>query len=271
MAYCTRCGNQLSEGALFCHSCGAPVGAAPALTPSLQRPQRAPMSALTIAIIAIVVVAAIVAVAAIIVASGTPIIPGTVIGSGHSVTQEENLTGFTSVTVSSGFRFTITYSSSYSVNVTTDDNLLSYLQVTRTGDSLSVGLKPGYAYLSATPKVAISMPDITRLDLSGGSSGTMNGFVMSHDFAVTASGGSGVTVSGEGRSLTLEASGGSHLDLTNFSVTNANVDLSGGSQATVHLSGTLDANLSGGSQLYYLGSGTVGNVNLSGGSIVSKR
>ncbi len=229
------------------------------------------MSALTIAIIALVAVAAVVAVAAIISASGTSLFPGTVIGSGHVVTHQENFTGFNTVTVTSGFRFTITHSSSYGINVTTDDNLFNYLQISQTGNSLSVGFKPGYAYISGAPKVSIYMPDINQLDLSGGSSGTTNGFMMSHDFAITASGGSGVTSNGGARDLTLEASGGSHLDLSNFNLTNAHVDLSGGSQATIHLSGTLDANLSGGSQLYYSGNPTLGNINVSGGSVISKR
>ena len=247
------------------------MGVPPAPSPNVRRPQKSPLSALTIAIIAVAAMVAIIAIIALIAASSTSFIPKMVVGSGHLVTHQENFTGFTSVTVESGFGFAITQSSSYSVNVTTDDNLLSYLQVTKTGNYLSVGLKPGYAYLSATLKVAIYMPDIAQLDLSGGSSGAMNGFVMSHDFTVTASGGSWATVRGGARNLALEASGGSHLDLTNFNLTNANVDLSGGSQATISLSGRLDASLSGGSQLYYLGNATLGNINVSGGSLISKR
>ena len=226
---------------------------------------------MTIAIIAVAAVVAIIVIVALIFASGASFFPPTVVGSGHLVTHQESFTGFTSVTVESGFRFAIIQSSSYSVNVTTDDNLLSYVQVTKTGNDLSVGLKPGYSYLSPTLKVTIYMPDIAQLDLSGGSSGTMNGFMMSHDFTVSASGGSRVTVGGGARNLALEASGGSHIDLTNFNLTNANVDLSGGSQATINLSGRLDANLSGGSQLYYLGNPTMGNVSVSGGSLISKR
>ena len=247
------------------------MGVPPAPSPNLRIPQKSPLSTLTIAIIAVAAVVAIITIIALIVASGASFIPQTVVGSGHLVTHQENFTGFTSVTVESGFRFAIIQSSSYSVNVTTDDNLLGYLQVTKTGNYLSVGLKPGHAYLSATLKVTIYMPDIAQLDLSGGSSGTMNGFVMSHDLTITASGGSWATLGGGARNLALEASGGSHLDLTNFNLTNANVDLSGGSQATISLSGRLDASLSGGSQLYYLGNATLGNVNVSGGSLISKR
>ncbi len=229
------------------------------------------MSALTIALIVIVAVAAVVAVIAIMAATGTSIIPGTVIGSGHSVTHQENFTGFTVVTVSGGFRFTITHSSSYGINVTTDDNLFSYVQITHSGNMLSVGLKPGYTYLSAPPVVEIRMPDITRLDISGGTSGTLSGFALSHDFAATASGGSVATISGAAPDLTLEASGGSRLNLPDFNTTNAHVELSGGSQATINVNGRLDANLSGGSQLFYSGNPTLGSIDVTGGSAISKR
>lgn len=36
MAFCTKCGNQLAEGAQFCTSCGAAVGAAPVAQPPAQ-------------------------------------------------------------------------------------------------------------------------------------------------------------------------------------------------------------------------------------------
>ena len=39
MAFCTRCGAQIPDGAKFCTSCGAPVAAAPAANPT-PRPAR---------------------------------------------------------------------------------------------------------------------------------------------------------------------------------------------------------------------------------------
>jgi hypothetical protein len=196
---------------------------------------------------------------------------GTAVGSGNMTTREEHLTDFAAVTVNSGFRFVITQSSSYGITVTVDDNLVDYIQVTKTGTTLSVGFKPGYSVQSTSPKVEITMPDLTRLELSGGAKGSATGFTSSHDFTVSASGGGTVGMSGQAVGLTIEASGGSQLDLSGFHVTNAHVDMSGGSQATVNLDGRLDANLSGGSHLFYVGNPTMGNINTSGGSTVTKR
>jgi hypothetical protein len=224
------------------------------------------MSAITIialAIVAVIVVASIVAL-------GLPVLLGGITGSGHLVTKQENFTGFTSVTIADGFRCTISRSATYSVNVTIDDNLVNYIQVTRTGNVLSVGLVPGH-FVLASPQVSISMPDISSVDVSGGTTGSAAGFASSHPISVTASGGSALTWSGRATNLTAEASGGSRLDLSNLHVTNAQVDLSGGSSATVNVAGRLDANLSGGSQLNYLGNPTLGNIDTSGGSGISRQ
>jgi len=54
-------------------------------------------------------------------------------------------------------------------------------------------------------------------------------------------------------------------------VVNADVSLSGGSRATINLDGRLDADLSGGSNLLYIGDPTMGDINTSGGSTVGKK
>ncbi len=80
-----------------------------------------------------------------------------------------------------------------------------------------------------------------------------------------------MSATGNASSLTANASGGSRIDLSSLHVTGAKVDLSGGSWAKVNLDGRLDASVSGGSQLYYIGSPTLGSISTSGGSIVAKQ
>ena len=71
--------------------------------------------------------------------------------------------------------------------------------------------------------------------------------------------------------MTIDASGGSQIDLSAFYVKGANVEASGGSQVTVSASGRLDVDASGGSRVYYLGSPTLGKVEESGGSDVRRK
>jgi hypothetical protein len=101
--------------------------------------------------------------------------------------------------------------------------------------------------------------------------GTVVGFVLSHDFRVELSGGSSLGMHGTANDLVAISSGGSSLDLSDFAVNNTQIEFSGGSQGTINLSGRLDANLSGGSRLFYIGNPTLGDINTSGGSTISPR
>ena len=67
------------------------------------------------------------------------------------------------------------------------------------------------------------------------------------------SGGSRVVLTGSADDLVVKGSGGSQLDLETFSVANA------------------DVNLSGGSKVIYIGEPTLGDINLSGDSTLSKK
>ncbi len=136
------------------------------------------------------------------------------------------------------------------------------------------------------------MPELYELELSGGTHGTIEGFSSSHEFVAELSGGSSLsgdfTTSGDAQftlsggshlirldgaanDLRISASSGSSLGLSDFYVHDASVNLSGGSHATINLDGRLDADLSGGSHLLYIGDPTMGDIDTSGGSTVSRK
>ena len=227
------------------------------------------ISSLIVALIAIVVIASVVALAITLVLFGFWSPFGQVVGSGTLDTEMKDFTDFTVVEVGWGFKTEIYQSDSYSINLTADNNIFDYIEVSHSGDTLTIGLKWGYSYQNVTLRAEITMPDIYRLELSGGVMGNISGFTSSHDFFVELSGGSHLNgFSCVANELTVSGSGGCHLDFSDFIVHNATVNLSGGSHATINLNGRLDGNLSGGSHLKYLGNPTVVDVNTSGGSIV---
>jgi preprotein translocase subunit SecD len=113
------------------------------------------------------------------------------------------------------------------------------------------------------------MPDLRNLQLSGGSLADAQNFNVPGNLGIDLSGGSRVTMSGQATDLTATGSGGSNFNLEDLQANDASVDLSGGSQCRVNISGRLDAMLSGGSQLHYKGNPTLGEIDSSGGSIIS--
>jgi hypothetical protein len=191
------------------------------------------------------------------------------VGSGNLVSEEKDLIDFSKIDVEDGFEVDITHSSSYKITITADDNVIDDVQVSKSGDTLNIGLKPGI-YETLNLHAEIMMPDLDELKFSGGTRGTAQGFSSTQDFEIYLSGGSRIDLDGNAENLTVDASGGSNLELSDFQINNAIISLSGGSFGTINLDGTLDADLSGGSILKYIGNPTLGDIQTSGGSVVSK-
>lgn len=271
MTYCRKCGAKLEEDAKFCSKCGTPVALQAVERRETIRQARKPISPLAIAGIATLVIIIVVGLiaGALILAGIFPV--GRVVGSGNVQMQERSFSNFSTVDVNSGFKVQISQAASYRISITTDSNVLNYVQVFETGSTLTIRLQPGIGFQTTVLKAEITMPDLQVLRFAGGVNGTAEGFVLQHDFRVELSGGSSFEMEGRANNLVALCSGGSSLTLSSFPVTNADIQFSGGSQGTISLSGILNANLSGGSRLYYIGNPTFGTINTSGGSTISRK
>ena len=147
-------------------------------------------------------------------------------GSGETVTQEMDITGFDKLDISQGFNEQVNQGSDFSVLISIDDNLVEFLQVEKVGDMLNIGLEQNRIFTTVTLQAEVTMPSLTGLEVSGGSD---------------------VTFSGDGDDIFVAASGGSDADLASFSVVNACIDASGDSDVTINTSETLNVDASGGS------------------------
>jgi len=231
--------------------------------------------------------------------------PGSLVGSGNLETEEYAFTDFSRIEISSAFEFEIEQSSSYSINITADDNVMEYIRVSKDGQTLKIGLRTGLRIGSITLSIgpgifpipgsvtlraSVTMPQLNGLTVSGASRGTVSGFSSTEDLDITVSGASSVTgdiiagnvdfgisgastiqLGGSANDIDANVSGASRLNLDDFTVNNADVNFSGASSGTVNLSGRLDANLSGASTLWYIGEPTSTDINTSGASTVSKK
>ncbi len=235
---------------------------------------------------------------------------GVVTGSGNPITGNYNFGDFTRVEVGYAFEVDITQSASYSVSITADDNLFNYIEVSISDETLKIRLKSGRSYISTTHRARITMPELRRLELAGASRGVVSGFSSLEDFELDLSGASSlqmvgisagdiefdisgaswvsgditagdarfdisgasrVELEGLAEDIVIDASGASSVELDDFPVNNAEVKLSGASRGTVNLNGRLDVNLSGASNLQYIGQPTMGSIDISGGSTISSK
>jgi hypothetical protein len=215
---------------------------------------------------------------------------GVFTGSGNLETKEYTFTDFTSVEISSAFEFDISQSSSYVVSITADDNVIEKVEVTKEGNTLKIGLKTIPRLGPATLKAEVTMPQLHGLVVSGASSGTISDFSSAENLDITVSGASKVTgditaadvdfdvsgastiqLEGSAKDMVANVSGASRLNMGGFMVNNANVTFSGASNGTINVMGKLDADLSGASKLSYIGEPTMGTINTSGASTITKK
>jgi hypothetical protein len=213
-------------------------------------------------------------------------------GSGNVVTQQEAITGFDKVDISNSFEVDISQGENFSVLIRVDDNLVEHLNVVKQGSTLKIGLDPNRAYtiVNATMEAEVTMPELVGLDLSGSSDANISGFestkslvadlsgnsvllgdITAGDSRFDASGNSSVSITGSAGDVTVDASGSSEVDLTDFPASDGTVDASGSSTVTVNLSGRLNADASGSSDIYYLGDPTLGEIDTSGSSTIQPK
>jgi len=238
-----------------------------------------------------------------------PIMGADITGSGNLETRDFSFSEFTRVEASNAFDIEVKQASSFSISVTADDNLFSYIVISKTGGALKLGLKPNHSYGSVTYRAKITMPVLTEVVLSGACDGNTTGF-SSSDFSAVISGASSLelnkmavddicfdisgasdirgditadnarlVISGAGylklsglaKDIVIDASGASSVDLSDFQIDNAHVSLSGASNATVNVDGQLNVDLSGASLLEFIDEPTLADIDVSGSSTLRKK
>jgi RNA polymerase sigma factor (sigma-70 family) len=210
-------------------------------------------------------------------------------GSGRVETEERKVKDFTSVDAGSAFQVEIQQGNTFRVAVTADDNLFPYIKTDKKGSALRISLEAEHKSVQAhTLKVAVTMPALDGVHLSGASRATVKGFPPAKAFrvevsgasslegearadkvTVDASGASRVTLKGAAKDVRLTANGASSLRLAEFTADRAVVDVNGASRADIEVKEHLDYTLSGASHLSYRGNPTVGKKEKSGVSSVS--
>lgn len=210
-------------------------------------------------------------------------------GSGNMISRTFDEKDFTEVVTGHGAILNITAADDYSVMVDMDENIEPYLEVTNTGGRLSILLNDDQRiYTNTRLNIAITMPELRGLDLSGGTIGTVTGFgseqplnvelsggsqlrgdINSGNAGVDISGGSKIDLAGSGGDLDLNATGGSFVHLGGFLVRNVNLDVSGGGEVEIHPSGVIQGQASGGTMVHYEGDPTSVEVDTNGGAEIS--
>jgi hypothetical protein len=228
---------------------------------------------------------------------------------GSTDTREYDFTDFTDIEIGDAFKLEVIPADTYSIIIDARKSDLDRIEVKKTGDRLEISMDRWLFHFNGSPRVKITMPELRGLYLSGATEGIAKGFKSSQDFDMSLSGASSLDMDmetgdfsselsgaseligrllakdadiemsgasdlkleGSAESISLSCSGASEARMAYFTVDNADIDLSGASEAELTVNGKLDINLSGASTLWYRGDPTLSRFDLSGGSELERR
>jgi len=203
------------------------------------------------------------------------------------------LANFQEISVSSGIDLYLSQGNTESVKVVAHEDLIDNVIVEKSGSSLKVKYKDNISWSrllqNQSIKVYITCKKITAINASGGSDVYGQNTLKTNTINISASGGSDITLSLATQNLELRTSGGSDVDLKGKAVNMnaslsggsdiealellvdyAKVNASGGSDAKVNVEKGLQADASGGSDVYYKGNASLKKTSTSKSGDVKK-
>lgn len=207
-------------------------------------------------------------------------------GSGNVIEQNRNLAGFTEIKVSNGVDVIISQGNQDQVIVKADDNLAEKITSKIEGDALVIGVVSNTSIRNAKAfKVLVTVKDLKNLMASGGSDVFSEGTLSFDALNIKANGGSDVKMDlnvkdlnceihggsdakleGNTKYLIVEASGGSDFTGKGLKTENCKLRVSGGSDASIHVTGELSMEARGASDIHYTGNPKITYQKSSGGS-----
>ncbi len=211
-----------------------------------------------------------------------------VTGSGNIVKEERKLNGFDKVEVKTGLDCEIQQADNFQVMVQADDNVIKDIKTVVENGTLKI-----YCDISnfhnVTKKIIVSMPNITSLESSSGSTLKSINTLIGNNISLKSSSGSEMNVNIEADTLSLETSSGSEqnirgkalllytasssgssINAENLLANDVKSQSSSGSSTDVHAILTLDAKASSGSSIEYKGTPKQVTKEESSGGSVSK-
>jgi hypothetical protein len=195
--------------------------------------------------------------------------PSSTRGSGVSTTVRRDVPPFAAVELAGTNVVVIRVGAPQSVEVIGDDNLVDRITTTVTDGRLVIGDTGSYTTTSPM-SVAVSVPTIDGVELSGAGAVTVEG-VTAAAFDAQLAGAGTIVVSGEARLVHADLTGDGTLDLHELSAVDGTARLGGTGTIRINATATLDATLSGTGTILYRGDPAVTMEDTGTGSVVPEQ
>lgn len=176
-------------------------------------------------------------------------------GNGKIKEQVRNVPDVEQIRVSGAFDLFIQAGEKQRLVVVADENLLPYITTKVTGKKLEISTSRSVCTANAM-EVRLSVGNLDSIAADGSSDFQIKG-IAEERLQLQLSGANDLNVSGQADRFDVEISGATDLDATGLKVKRAKLIVTGSAEAKVNVSDTLDVDVSGVGEIYYLGSPTV--------------
>lgn len=214
--------------------------------------------------------------------------PNIVRGSGNVINESRQVSGLNEVVLTMSGDLTIEQNGTEALTIEGEDNIVPLITTEVTGNRLTISTKGTTGFSTTKPlRFQLSVKDLAHIRASGSGNISMQGLnsdrlgvettgsgdITAKDIAastVTArtSGSGNIVVAGKAESLDITGTGSGNYMGRDLQSKSAKVVLSGSGDATVRVSDTLDATVSGSGSVRYIGDPTVTRHDSSSGEIV---
>ncbi|MGE5394122.1 MAG: head GIN domain-containing protein [Candidatus Saccharibacteria bacterium] len=210
-------------------------------------------------------------------------------GNGDMRSEFRSASGFDEIASTGDFRVTVKPGEEYSVEVSAESNLLSYIETEVSGTTLKIKTRGIHSLVENSPvEISISTPMLKGLSLSG--SGLIKtGRFLCGDFKVALSGsgdiesevnadhvkanvsGSGtILLAGQSRESELVVSGSGKIKAYDLSHKNCDAIISGSGSMFLNASESLTARIAGSGIIYYVSAPVIHTSIYGSGGVVNK-
>ena len=195
-------------------------------------------------------------------------------GNGKIETKSFPQNNFNALSISGGWTADIRYSETFSMQIETDENIFSDLDISVAGTTLNIGFKSGYSISPTQCKVSITMPALIKLQTAGSLTAVISSFnlpkdSMSIDIAgsgnitarditvntlkVDVSGSADFSATGKAENMIADISGSGDIKTTDFETEKADISISGSGSAKVWVTRHLKADIGASGSIRYKG------------------
>ena len=172
-------------------------------------------------------------------------------GSGNIVSEDRELTNFSSIKLLGSIDVTINYSDNYNCTVRGDDNLISFIKTEVVNNNLQISINKSYSTTEGLV-VNVNAPEYNEVSISG--SGDINIIDFNNEtLSLNINGSGDITANGAVNTLIAKISGSGDIISTELKSKSVTITINGSGDAKIWASDSISAQINGSGNIEYYG------------------